>query len=387
MLKSFGSPSSQTAQESAQSQWQSAGSSAAPHDYHLPPSHSTLSGQEGHVNKRPRIEDLVDAAHLHIKSFDGAGNRSLVNETYVEPSAGASNRHMAYPAYPSHQQLPHFSSQYHPNIRSDMSASLQTMPMRYAPTTGQLQPIGTSASNQPPLMYRQFMHTTVHNNNHINNVNYSVTGNLLQGHLDPAAGTQLRPAPSIPVTITNMQPVPVRKDKNAHKSSPPIAKQQTAQNVTRPVEVDDLSNIPYFNDPAILSNPDLLQCPYSECNCNRRIWFAGFQTQKELDDHLKLHKCQWLLKHEDGTFSSCPYVPADSESAIQHLDQHLEQDMVPQVKSTRDGKTLFFCPYQTCNSISYTERGTMNRSHILLHMRKHLMLSTNNTSHNLQTMK
>ena len=118
-------------------------------------------------------------------------------------------------------------------------------------------------------------------------------------------------------------------------------------------------------------------CPFEDCNCNRRVWFAGFTSRVEFDSHLLLHRCQWMLRHQqDGTYHGCMYIPSSNDDAATHMNHHLDHDLLPQVRTRVPNRVTYYCPWESCRSSSYCERGSHNRAHIVLHMKKHLYTST-----------
>ena len=72
------------------------------------------------------------------------------------------------------------------------------------------------------------------------------------------------------------------------------------------------------------------KCPFSECS--RKSWFEGFTTRADLEDHLKMHVCQWTIGCNDGSFTPCRYIPSSHEDAGNHLEWHLSNDVIPKLK-------------------------------------------------------
>ena len=113
-----------------------------------------------------------------------------------------------------------------------------------------------------------------------------------------------------------------------------------------------------------------LKCPFSECS--KKIWFPGFANRQDLEEHLLFHRCQWSMKKSDGFFRPCMFVPQSEQDAWDHAQSHIEErDSIPSMRNDEQ-KLLFFCPWSMCNSNAYCVKGTANKAHILLHLKKHL---------------
>lgn len=113
----------------------------------------------------------------------------------------------------------------------------------------------------------------------------------------------------------------------------------------------------------------IYQCQFSICQS--KVWFPGFKTEKELHQHMKLHRCQWIYTDEEGKYAgSCTYIPFDDDDLERHLTGHLANDRIP--SDTRKSRKVWYCPWEVCSSSSYANKGSNNRSHMVDHIKKHL---------------
>ena len=117
------------------------------------------------------------------------------------------------------------------------------------------------------------------------------------------------------------------------------------------------------------------KCQFIECK--KKIWLNGFRTARDFKYHNELHRCQWMIRSDKDSsiFSPCDYMPNGSQDMVNHIDDHIDRDLVPAMKC-RD-RTVYFCPWQCCTSDAYTQKGSSNKSHVHLHIKKHAYL--NNT--------
>ena len=135
---------------------------------------------------------------------------------------------------------------------------------------------------------------------------------------------------------------------------------------------------PISQPPTVMN---LLRCPFVECE--KKAWFRGFALKEDYDFHLSLHRCQWTVISQDGAkFASCRFIPSSTDEAVSHLEKHIENDQLPQIRAADNTsqvpgearRTMYFCPIQTCSSDSYCRKGSTNKAHLLQHIRKHLGL-------------
>ena len=116
----------------------------------------------------------------------------------------------------------------------------------------------------------------------------------------------------------------------------------------------------------------IIKCPFRQCQ--RKVWLTGFPVVADFQLHMAFHRCQWMIRVDGGRrHQACSHIPLTTEDAVNHLEDHIENDALPQLRAI-DGsnRLLYFCPYQTCMSAPYTEKGSTNRSHVHQHIRKHL---------------
>ena len=64
------------------------------------------------------------------------------------------------------------------------------------------------------------------------------------------------------------------------------------------------------------------------------------------------------------------YLPRDELDLQKHVEDHVEQGHLP-CRRDAQGRNRYFCPWQTCMTAVYSDKGTCKRSHILSHVRKH----------------
>lgn len=52
--------------------------------------------------------------------------------------------------------------------------------------------------------------------------------------------------------------------------------------------------------PTVAENDEgpLFACQFQACK--EKCWLNGFSSQKDLDDHLVLHRCQWLVMKDNN---------------------------------------------------------------------------------------
>ena len=62
-------------------------------------------------------------------------------------------------------------------------------------------------------------------------------------------------------------------------------------------------------------------------------------------------------------YRHCKYVPTDENDMLHHIEEHIRRDPIPSMNL--DGKVSFFCPWATCSSLPYAQKGTPNRNHIV----------------------
>ena len=150
----------------------------------------------------------------------------------------------------------------------------------------------------------------------------------------------------------------------------------SATSELQPMNSQTTSHDTLNNSHPIFELSSFFKCPFVECR--KKSWLLGFTTKSEFELHMSLHRCQWILQsNEDGYSLQCKYIPTSTKDAIDHLDQHIDHDDVPRIKSDNassnsNTRTSYFCPIATCTSVSYCSRGTTNKAHIHEHIRKHL---------------
>ena len=149
----------------------------------------------------------------------------------------------------------------------------------------------------------------------------------------------------------------------------------TQDNNMIPLHVESLLK----NESVSVGIPEaVFKCPLSECR--KKIWSPFFNTIDDYKMHMSFHQCQWSVESSNsGLYVTCKYVPSSTEDALHHLERHIDNDPLPQIrkefKSSDDSnskRSVYFCPIQTCVSQSYAEKGSCNKAHVYQHIRKHL---------------
>lgn len=128
-----------------------------------------------------------------------------------------------------------------------------------------------------------------------------------------------------------------------------------------------------------------LQCHYN-C-CKLKPWLNSFESQEDLQQHYDLHRydiffpirCQMLVVTTEGSYKQCDFIPMNEQELINHMEMHIKRDASPS-QVCENGAVIYYCPFQTCSSISYSIKGTVNRGHLMQHIRKHCRLSGNDYS-------
>ena len=93
---------------------------------------------------------------------------------------------------------------------------------------------------------------------------------------------------------------------------------------------------PLTRKPAKILAKMSFQCPFS--SCKSKVWHdIGFNSQKDLDNHLQHHTCQWLIPnqvapmsfgshHEQHRYSTCQYLPKDDVDLRLHIEGHISSN-------------------------------------------------------------